>query len=91
MEQPGRDYRRRVREDWLVMGWEASIYGRRNGANTCALNGTKCAIYTQVVWRNSVRLGCAKERCNKQDARPQLVICQTYRSPRQMFWRNGPR
>ncbi|KAJ8768967.1 hypothetical protein K2173_023962 [Erythroxylum novogranatense] len=24
----------------------------------------KCGHYTQVVWRNSVRLGCAKARCN---------------------------
>ncbi|AEC06313.1 Pathogenesis-related protein 1 [Arabidopsis thaliana] len=29
--------------------------------NTC--NGV-CGHYTQVVWRNSVRLGCAKVRCN---------------------------
>ncbi|VVB02115.1 unnamed protein product [Arabis nemorensis] len=29
--------------------------------NTC--NG-ECRHYTQVVWRNSVRLGCAKVRCN---------------------------
>ncbi|KFK39973.1 hypothetical protein AALP_AA3G313300 [Arabis alpina] len=30
-------------------------------SNTC--NGV-CGHYTQVVWRNSVRLGCAKVRCN---------------------------
>ncbi|EOA31607.1 hypothetical protein CARUB_v10014803mg [Capsella rubella] len=29
--------------------------------NTC--NGV-CGHYTQVVWRNSVRLGCAKVMCN---------------------------
>ncbi|KAK9183827.1 hypothetical protein WN943_024172 [Citrus x changshan-huyou] len=43
-------------------------------SNTCALNGTKCAIYTQVVWRNSVRLGCAKERCNNNGTL-NFVIC----------------
>uniref|UniRef100_A0A2P2N5X8 Pathogenesis-related protein 1 n=1 Tax=Rhizophora mucronata TaxID=61149 RepID=A0A2P2N5X8_RHIMU len=30
--------------------------------NTCV--GGECLHYTQVVWRNSVRLGCAKVRCN---------------------------
>ncbi|KAF5200621.1 Pathogenesis-related protein [Thalictrum thalictroides] len=32
------------------------------GTNSC--NGGECLHYTQVVWRNSVRLGCAKARCN---------------------------
>ncbi|ERN09638.1 hypothetical protein AMTRI_Chr08g202500 [Amborella trichopoda] len=32
-------------------------------SNTCAA-GKQCGHYTQVVWRNSVRLGCAKVRCN---------------------------
>ncbi|KAE8696856.1 Pathoproteinsis-related protein 1 [Hibiscus syriacus] len=32
-------------------------------SNTCA-RGKVCGHYTQVVWRDSVRLGCAKVRCN---------------------------
>ncbi|PIA24817.1 hypothetical protein AQUCO_22900002v1 [Aquilegia coerulea] len=32
--------------------------------NTNSCNGGTCGHYTQVVWRNSVRLGCAKARCN---------------------------
>ncbi|CAI8583091.1 unnamed protein product [Vicia faba] len=32
-------------------------------SNSCA-NGKVCGHYTQVVWRNSARLGCAKVRCN---------------------------
>ena len=32
-------------------------------SNTCAA-GAMCGHYTQVVWRDSVRLGCAKVRCN---------------------------
>ena len=32
-------------------------------SNSCAA-GKICGHYTQVVWRNSVRLGCAKVRCN---------------------------
>ncbi|XP_050370946.1 pathogenesis-related protein 1-like [Argentina anserina] len=32
-------------------------------SNTCA-PGKVCGHYTQVVWRKSVRVGCAKVRCN---------------------------
>ncbi|KAE8692991.1 Pathoproteinsis-related protein 1C [Hibiscus syriacus] len=32
-------------------------------SNSCA-SGKVRGHYTQVVWRNSVRLGCAKVRCN---------------------------
>ncbi|KAJ6751090.1 hypothetical protein OIU85_001599 [Salix viminalis] len=31
-------------------------------SNSCV--GGECMHYTQVVWRKSVRLGCAKVRCN---------------------------
>ncbi|XP_010040970.2 pathogenesis-related protein 1 [Eucalyptus grandis] len=31
-------------------------------SNSCA-PGKVCGHYTQVVWRNSVRLGCAKAKC----------------------------
>lgn len=33
-------------------------------SNTCA-PGKVCGHYTQVVWRSSVRLGCAKVRCSQ--------------------------
>ena len=32
-------------------------------SNSCA-SGKVCGHYTQEVWRKSVRLGCAKVRCN---------------------------
>ncbi|KAK7328037.1 hypothetical protein VNO77_22131 [Canavalia gladiata] len=31
-------------------------------SNSCV--GGECGHYTQVVWKNSVRLGCAKVKCN---------------------------
>ncbi|KAF3455764.1 hypothetical protein FNV43_RR00406 [Rhamnella rubrinervis] len=31
-------------------------------SNSCV--GGECRHYTQVVWRNSARVGCAKVRCN---------------------------
>lgn len=40
---------------------ERSFYNYNS--NTCAA-GQQCGHYTQVVWRNSVRLGCARARCN---------------------------
>ncbi|XP_031481898.1 pathogenesis-related protein 1A-like [Nymphaea colorata] len=43
---------------WIA---EASDYDY--ATNTCA-TGKECRHYTQVVWRNSVRLGCAKVTCN---------------------------
>lgn len=32
-------------------------------SNSC-VGGTECLHYTQVVWRNSVRIGCARVQCN---------------------------
>lgn len=32
-------------------------------SNTCAA-GKQCGHYTQVVWRNSARVGCAKVKCD---------------------------
>ncbi|XP_020234042.1 pathogenesis-related protein 1-like [Cajanus cajan] len=32
-------------------------------SNSCVY-GQQCLHYTQVVWRNSVRIGCAKVRCD---------------------------
>ncbi|KAM3291381.1 pathogeneis-related protein 1B [Capsicum chacoense] len=31
-------------------------------SNTCA-TGQQCGHYTQVVWRNSIRVGCARVQC----------------------------
>ncbi|XP_057428425.1 pathogenesis-related protein 1-like [Lotus japonicus] len=32
-------------------------------SNSCA-SGKQCGHYTQVVWKNSMRLGCAKVKCD---------------------------
>ncbi|KAF9598615.1 hypothetical protein IFM89_028284 [Coptis chinensis] len=40
--------------------------------NTNACDGGECLHYTQVVWRNSIRLGCAKARCNNGGT---FIIC----------------
>ncbi|CAA6657662.1 unnamed protein product [Spirodela intermedia] len=41
---------------------DEKIYYNYN-SNTCAA-GKVCGHYTQVVWRNSLMLGCAGVRCN---------------------------
>ncbi|KAI5661247.1 hypothetical protein M9H77_20570 [Catharanthus roseus] len=51
--------------------WVAERRYYHHGSNSC--RGGECRHYTQVVWRNSVRLGCARVRCN--NSRWWYVIC----------------
>ncbi|KAL6012832.1 hypothetical protein ACLOJK_003321 [Asimina triloba] len=46
-----------------VNSWAAERQYYDYRTNTCA-RGKVCGHYTQVVWRNSVRLGCARVKCN---------------------------
>lgn len=63
--------------------WVAEKRNYDYGSNSCV--GGQCLHYTQVVWRKSVRLGCAKVRCN--DGRSTIVSCNY--DPRGNF--NGER
>ncbi|RKH52014.1 CAP domain-containing protein [Corallococcus llansteffanensis] len=45
-----------------VTGWVAEAADYDYAKNTCTA-GKVCGHYTQVVWRNSTRLGCAVKRC----------------------------
>ncbi|KAK7412222.1 hypothetical protein VNO78_03672 [Psophocarpus tetragonolobus] len=54
-----------------VKMWVAEKPKYDYNSNTCL--GGECRHYTQVVWRNSLRLGCAKVRCN--DARSTIISC----------------
>ncbi|XP_022973950.1 pathogenesis-related protein 1B-like [Cucurbita maxima] len=40
-------------------------------SNTC-VDDEMCGHYTQVVWRNSMRVGCAKVSCNNRGV---FIIC----------------
>ncbi|XP_050209524.1 pathogenesis-related protein 1-like [Mercurialis annua] len=40
-------------------------------SNSCT-SGHQCNLYTQVIWRTSVRLGCARVRCTNGGT---IVIC----------------
>ncbi|XP_058080925.1 pathogenesis-related protein PR-1 type-like [Magnolia sinica] len=46
-----------------VTSWASERQNYNYDTNTCA-SGKVCGHYTQVVWRNSVRLGCARVKCN---------------------------
>ncbi|XP_058751470.1 pathogenesis-related protein 1-like [Vicia villosa] len=51
--------------------WIDEIQNYDYNSNSC-FNG-ECLHYTQVVWRDSVRLGCARVRCN--NGRSTIVSC----------------
>ncbi|KAK1558407.1 hypothetical protein Q3G72_001967 [Acer saccharum] len=46
-----------------VQLWVSEKADYNYNSNSCA-PGKVCGHYTQVVWRNSVRIGCAKVRCS---------------------------
>ncbi|XP_073141218.1 STS14 protein [Henckelia pumila] len=54
-------------EAWVA---EKKFYTYAN--NSCAPDH-RCGVYTQVVWRNSLELGCAQAVCPKEHA--SLTIC----------------
>ncbi|CAI9110043.1 OLC1v1010005C1 [Oldenlandia corymbosa var. corymbosa] len=43
------------------------------GNNTCTQGRSSCGVYTQVVWKNSVELGCGQAQCVKE--RSSLTVC----------------
>ncbi|ESR35958.1 SCP domain-containing protein [Citrus sinensis] len=43
--------------------WVAEKANYNYSTNTCAA-GKVCGHYTQVVWRNSIRVGCARVQCS---------------------------
>ena len=44
--------------------------------NSC-VGGNECRHYTQVVWRNSNQIGCARVHCPNNDG--WFIICSYYR------------
>jgi len=54
-----------------VMAWVNEKQYYDYSSNSCA-EGQVCGHYTQVVWRDSKRLGCAQAQCNNGG---NFVIC----------------
>jgi uncharacterized protein YkwD len=61
---------RAVVEEWVK---EKQFYNHSD--NSCVPNH-RCGVYTQVVWRKSVELGCAQTSCGKDET--SLSICFYY-------------
>ncbi|XP_068322108.1 pathogenesis-related protein 1-like [Pyrus communis] len=51
--------------------WVAEKADYSYESNSCA-DGKLCGHYTQVVWRNSARVGCAKVRCSSGGT---FIVC----------------
>jgi hypothetical protein len=49
-------------EDWTTASWLDDAKYWNCGPNTCAAD-QDCLGYTQTVWRNSVKIGCALSKC----------------------------
>ncbi len=54
---------RSVRPTDIVDYWYSEIADYDYADNTCA-RGAQCGHYTQVVWRDTERIGCAKTACS---------------------------
>lgn len=46
----------------VIQGWASEKSDFTYATNTCRI-GKQCGHYTQVVWRSSVGIGCATQRC----------------------------
>ncbi|CAI8588774.1 unnamed protein product [Vicia faba] len=55
-------------EEWVK---EKDFYIHAN--NSCVANH-ECGVYTQVVWKNSVQLGCSQATCSVKE-KASLTIC----------------
>ena len=55
-----------------VLSWDAEKINYNFAANTCAVNKV-CGHYTQVVWANSLEVGCARALCPSLTYRSGIV------------------
>ncbi|GAB4848907.1 sts14 protein [Ancistrocladus abbreviatus] len=61
-----------VTPSMAVGAWVAEKKYYNHTDNSCAPN-RKCGVYTQVVWRSSLELGCAQATCAKEGST--LTVC----------------
>ncbi|KAM7263151.1 hypothetical protein ACFE04_000834 [Oxalis oulophora] len=56
--------------DYWVEGKEYYVH-----ENNVCVAPYECKYYTQIVWRKSVELGCAKATCVKNEEKARLTLC----------------
>ena len=69
-------YSDEVEPNVIVDGWFSEIADYDYATNTCA-DGAACGHYTQVVWRDTLRVGCAVQSCTLDGfGRGDLWVCE---------------
>ena len=63
----------KVSPDEVVDSWGSEKANYDHDNNLCA-QGEVCGHYTQIVWRNTTRVGCAMAVC--EDTKEQVWACQ---------------
>ncbi|CAN1173038.1 Pathogenesis-related protein PRMS [Linum perenne] len=57
-----------------VRGWAVQEGWYNYGSNSC-MTGRDCLHYTQLVWRSTKQVGCARVKCRNGDT---YVVCEYY-------------
>ncbi|KAJ0028689.1 hypothetical protein Pint_35521 [Pistacia integerrima] len=55
----------------VVQSWASESQYFDDKGNTCS-EGQMCGHYTQVIWRKTCRIGCARQKCNNGGL---IVVC----------------
>ncbi|RKH37542.1 hypothetical protein D7Y23_39110 [Corallococcus sp. AB050B] len=58
----------------VTKAWVAEVADYDYAKNTCKA-GKQCGHYTQVVWRNTRRLGCGVQRCTENGTTWDFWVC----------------